>query len=220
MKRIAGLLLGLLLLLGAAHAEIGAYTLELAIQPDGAGLFRETFTYAFDGAYDSVTVSIPYTGRRLENLRAFVDDVEIVAGEESGAPAYTAAVDGGATVLTVALPGEGGTRTVRVEYRVSMIATRYKDISRVSQPLLTASEDYARASLRISLPGSGIDDIWAFARGAMGAEQVTREADAVLIGPGPVAAGQKVEANVLFPQEWTPQLPQVNADMLLTVLAR
>ncbi|MDR0928567.1 MAG: DUF2207 domain-containing protein [Oscillospiraceae bacterium] len=225
MKKLLCILLLLALLPASALAasfEITEYSMTIAVQTDGAGLFEETIVYEFDGEYNGILATIRHIGVGFDDLRLFVDDTTelTLVDELNNVPyTYTAETIGDATSIKAYAPGDGGTRTFAIHYRMDGMALRYRDTARVNQMLMRADNDYESALFTLVLPESGEAGVDAFAHGALGAESISHWEKYITFGPVKVREGQYAEIDVLFPAEWLPDAPLIDQDMREEALA-
>jgi hypothetical protein len=196
--------------------------MDIAVQTDGTGLFEETLVYDFDGYYNGILATIRHAGVGFDALRLFVDgETELTRVDvlDETPYTYTAETVGDATSIKAYAPGDGGTRTFAIHYRMDGMALRYRDTARVNQMLLQAETDYESALFTLVLPQSSAAGVEAFAHGALGAENISHWEKYITFGPVPVQAGQYAEIDVLFPAEWLSEAPLIDQDMREEALA-
>ncbi|MDR0898167.1 MAG: DUF2207 domain-containing protein [Oscillospiraceae bacterium] len=225
MKRLLCILVLVALLPASALAvsfEITGYTMDIAVQPDGAGLIEQTIVYEFDGTYNGILTTIRHIDVGFDDLRLFVDDTteltRVDALDETPFT-YTAETIGDATSIKAYAPGDGGTRTFAIHYRMDGMALRYRDTARVNHMLLRAENAYESALFTLVLPESGAAGVDAFAHGALGAENISHWEKYISFGPVKVKEGQYAEIDVLFPAEWLSEAPLIDQDMREEALA-
>lgn len=225
MKR--GLILLLLLCLlpvaaGAASFSITDYAMDITVEADGAGLFTETLTYAFDDEYNGILVTIRHAG----GVGFF--DLAIYEGERAldlvdrldGVPyTYTAETKGERTDITVYAPGSGDTRTFTIAYRMGGLARRYRDAARINQVLFRAERDYKKAVFTLTLPGTDAAQVQPFVHGALYGSQIGSSNGKLTFGPSALEAGDIVEVQVLFPEGWIPEARTIDSDIVQDALA-
>lgn len=219
MKRVAVCLWAILLLLPclafAVSFDIVENSMEISIQPDGAGLFEENLVYAFDDSYNGILITLRHQDVQLTGLRVFVDDgieLERVDALDGVPYTYTAETQGDETSLQVFAPGSGGTRAFRLSYRMGGFALRYLDSARINQILFRSANALENATVCLILPKSDPDAVLAFAHGAASNEDIAVDGAVLTLGPLSIPSGGYLEMDVLFPAEWLPKARMIQAD--------
>lgn len=227
MKRSAIWLLLLLLYLpvcaGATSFTIPSYTLDVDIQPDGAGYYEETLVYDFDGTYNGLLADIGHRGGlTLTDLRVYVDDgIEVERVDRlDGVPyTYVATTEDEITSIQAYVPGGAGERRLLLTYRIGGLAQRYLDTARINHVLLNSESVLESVTVRIALPGREDAAVDAFVHGAMDEEQLAIANGVITLGPSRVAARHLLEVDILFPAQWLPDARIIQTDMREEALA-
>lgn len=227
MKRIAVLLLLALVICPACASavsfEVTSYDMRIEVGDDGAGLFTENLTYAFEGDYNGIDIVLRHEQLDgVQDISLFCDgDIELERVDTlSGVPyTYTVSTSGDETTLRVYTPGRGDTRTYRLRYRMGGIGLRYRDTARINYVALHSAANLPGAAVTLVLPGADAGQIQAFAHGAMGAGDITVTGGTVTFGPADLSSGDKVEIQVLFPEGWLSGARTIQSDILKEALA-
>lgn len=224
MRRWIGLLVLLCLLptaAGAVSFSIADYAMDIVVTPDGTGIFTETVTYAYNGEYNGILMTIRHAGVGFSDLDIYEGgrELKLVAALNGVPYTYTAATQGDQTDIKVYAPGSGGTRVFTIVYRMDGLARRYRDAARINQMLLRAETGYQRAVFTLTLPGSGAGQIQPFAHGALFGGEIAVRGGTLTFGPSALRDGDFVEVQVLFPEQWIADAERIDADIVQDTLA-
>jgi hypothetical protein len=225
-RKIAAMILLVMMAFPAAALADGfsitAYSMDVAIRADGSAQVAENLTYSFDGSYNGFLGVIEVKDvEGLEDLKLYVDGGTLMRRVDalgSEPFTYTAVTEGGLLNIKAYAPGDGGQRSLRYEYVLRGLAQRYKDAARLNYKLIGIKNQAAleNATLRITFPGA--PEHW-FAHGAMGAEDLSVDADGVLTaGPKDVRPGEYVEIDALFPADSMSLAPLIDENIVQAAL--
>lgn len=218
------LLLALPIHAQAVSYEITDYRMEIEIQTDGAGYFKETIVYDFDSTHNGFLATIRHEDTtQMTGLELIADNtipmqlVEALNGEP-----YTYAIEltNEGTAIQAYAPGGKGTRTLAIHYSMAGIAHRYQDTARLNRMLLSGGAEYKNATAQITLPGNNASEIQAFVHGGMQADRLDVSGGVVTLGPAPIAENSWLETDIIFPQQWLSSARTIELPMLESILAQ